>query len=171
MKVVSSFYSVSEEDMENKQNVVIDDATKLHSKNQKERPLVDKYSKGKQVIFEVNEVEIESEAYVAITEDDIGTKKSHKRPKVTMPKNKSVGNVMTKKSKVKDFVVVITSSQEPSKTSKESREIITPGADLEDDIIKTKQNAIRENLTKRNLIDGGRTFQLNVKQTYKASEG
>jgi len=35
MKVVSSFYSMSEEDMENKQNVVIDDATKLHPKDQK----------------------------------------------------------------------------------------------------------------------------------------
>ena len=37
MKVVSSFYSVSEEDMENKKNVVIDDATKLHPKNQKKK--------------------------------------------------------------------------------------------------------------------------------------
>ena len=26
-------------------------------------------------------------------------------------------------------------------------------------------------MTKRNLIDGGCTFQLNVRQTYKASEG
>ncbi|MCY6579242.1 hypothetical protein OYG12_10885, partial [Actinobacillus pleuropneumoniae] len=43
------------------------------------------------------------------------------------------------------------------------------GADLEDGIIKTKQNVIRDNFTKRNLIDGGRTFQLNVRQTYKAS--
>ena len=107
MKVISSFYSVSEEDMENKQNVVIDDATKLHPKNQEKRPLVDKSSKGKQVTFKDDEVEIDSEAYVAITEDDIGTKKSHKKPKVTMPKNKSVTvndeNVMKKKSKVEDF--------------------------------------------------------------------
>ena len=132
---------------------------------------MDKSSKGKQVTFEDDEVEIDNEAYVAITEDDIGTEKSRKRPKVTMPKNKSVENVMTKKSKVEDFEVVITSSQEPSETSKESREIITPGADLEDGIIKTKQNSIRQNLTKRNLIDGGRTFQLNVRQIYKASEG
>ena len=126
MKVVSSFYLVSEEDMENKQNVVIDNATKLHPKNQKKRPLVDKSSKGKQVTFEDDEFEIDNEAYVAITEDDIGTEKSHKGPKVKMPKNKSVENVMTKKSKVEDFDVVITSSQEPNETSKESREIITP---------------------------------------------
>ena len=36
MEVVSSFYSVSKEDMENRQNEVIDNATKLHPKNQKE---------------------------------------------------------------------------------------------------------------------------------------
>ena len=33
MQVVSHFYSVSEEDMENMENVVIDDATKLRPKN------------------------------------------------------------------------------------------------------------------------------------------
>jgi hypothetical protein len=37
MKVVRHFYSVSEEDMENKQNVVMDDATKLHPKDQKKK--------------------------------------------------------------------------------------------------------------------------------------
>ena len=133
--------------------------------------LVDKYSKGKKVTFEDDEVETSSEEYVFVTEDDIGTEKSRKRQKVTMPKNKSVENVMTKKSKVEEFEVVITSSQEPSETSKESREIVTPGTDLEDGIMKTKQNAIRQNLTKKNLTDGGRRFQLNVRQTYKASEG
>ena len=138
MKVVSGFYSVSEEDMENRQNVLIDDSTKLHPKDQKKGPLVDKSSKSKQVTFDDNEVETDSEAYVVVTEDDIGTKKSRKKPKVTTPKNKSVENVMTKKCKVEYFQVVITSNQEPSETSKESREIITPGADLEDDIIKTK---------------------------------
>ena len=107
---------MSEEDMENRQNEVIDNATKLHPKNQKKRPPVDKSSKGKQVTFENDEVEIDNETYVVITEDDIGTEKSHKKPKVTMPKNNSFGNVMTKKSKVDDFEAVITSSQEPSET-------------------------------------------------------
>jgi len=106
-------------------------------------PLLDKSSKGKQVTSGDDEVETDSEAYVAITEDDIGTEKSHKRPKVKMPKNKTVENVMMKKSKVEDFEVVITSSQEPSETSKESKEIIAPGAYLDDGIIKTKQNSIR----------------------------
>jgi len=35
INIVSSFYSVSEEDMANKQNVVIHDATKLHPRDQK----------------------------------------------------------------------------------------------------------------------------------------
>jgi len=105
-------------------------------------PLVDKSSKGRQVTFQDDEVQTYSETYVALTKDDIGTEKSCKRPKVTIPKNKSIENVMMKKSKVKDFEVVITSSQEPSETSKESREIITRGAGLKDGIVKTKQNAI-----------------------------
>ena len=91
---------------------------------------MDKSSKGKQVTFDDDAIETDSEAYIAITEDDIGTEKSRKRPKVTTPRNKSIENVMTKKSKVEDFEAVITSSQEPSETSKESREIITPRADL-----------------------------------------
>ena len=147
MKVVSSFYSVSEEDMANKKNVVIHDATKLHPRDQKKKnPLVDKFSKCRQVTFEDDEVETNNEEYVVVTEDDIGTKKSCKRPKVTLPKNKFVTvndeNVMKKKSKVEHFEVVITNNHEPSETSKESREIITPRADLEDGIIKTKQNSI-----------------------------
>ena len=128
----------------------------------KKKPLVDKYSKGRQVTFEGEEVETGSEEYVVVTEDDIGTEKSRKRPKVTMAKNKSVTvndeNVMKKKLKVEDFEVIITNIQEPSETSKESREIITPGADLEDGIIKTKQNSIRHNLKKANLIEASRTF-------------
>ena len=52
-------------------------------------------------------------------------------------------NVRRKKSKVEHSEVIITNSQKPSETSKESREIITLGVDLEDGIIKTKQNAIR----------------------------
>ena len=104
-------------------------------------PLVNKSSKGRQVTFDKG-VETGSEEYVVITEDDIGTEKRYKKPKVVMPKNKYVGNVMTKKSKVEDFVAVITSSKEPRETLKESREIITPRADLEDGIIKTKQNVI-----------------------------
>ena len=84
MKVVSHFYSVSEEDMQNMENVVIDDATKLHPKNQKKRPLVDKSSKGKQVTFEDDEVD--NEAYVAITEDDIEIVEGRKRPKQQCPR-------------------------------------------------------------------------------------
>ena len=86
---------------------------------------MDKSNKGRQVTFEDDEVETGSEAYVVVTKDDIGTEKSRKRPKVTMPKNKSVTvndeNVMKKKNKVEDFELVITSSKEPNETSKERR--------------------------------------------------
>lgn len=111
---------------------------------------MDKSRKGRQVTFEDDEVETDTEEYVVITEDDIGTDvrkdKSNKIPKVTMPKNKCVlvndENVMRKKSKVEHSQVVITNSEDSSKTSKESREIIMPCADLEDGIINTKQNDI-----------------------------
>ena len=52
MKFVNSFYSGLEEDMANKQKVVIHDATKLHPRDKKKRPPVDKSSKGRQVTFE-----------------------------------------------------------------------------------------------------------------------
>lgn len=79
-----------------------------------------------------------------------------------MLKNKFVldndENVMRKKSKGEHSEVLITNNQDLTETSRESREIITPGVDLDDGIIKTKQNTIRQNLTKRNLIEGGHTF-------------
>ena len=55
--------------------------------------LVDKSSKDRHVTFEYEEVETNVEEYVSITEDDIRTdvikEKSHKRPKVKVPKNLS----------------------------------------------------------------------------------
>ena len=58
----------------------------------------------------------------------------------------------------------MSSSEEQTESSYGSREIITPGAELEDGIIKTKQNAIRQELRKNKLICGGQTFELNVNQ-------
>ena len=106
---------------------------------------MDKSSKGRQVTFEDKEVETDVEEYVAmITEDDIRInsrkEKSHKRPKVTMLKNVSVlvddENVRRKKMKVEHSQVVISNSEDPSENSKESREIITLGADLEMSLLK-----------------------------------
>ena len=51
------------------------------------------------------------------------------------------------------------------------REIITPGVDLEDGIMKTTQNVIRNRMRMTKLVDDGHTFQLNVKQLYKPIEG
>ena len=61
-------------------------------------------------------------------------------------------------------------SEGPSENSKSSREIITPGADLEDGVMKTKQNSIRHHLMKTNLFEDSRSFQLNVSQIYKPDE-
>ena len=60
---------------------------------------------------------------------------------------------------------VITESE--SENSGGSREIITPGADLEDGIVKTTQNAIRDRLRRDKLVNNGHTFELNVNQLYK----
>ena len=54
---------------------------------------------------------------------------------------------------------------------KGSREIITLDVDLEDGIIKTTQNIIRDRLRRNNLVDEGHEFLLNVKQLYKLIEG
>ena len=62
-------------------------------------------------------------------------------------------------------------SDGPNENSKGSRELITPGADLANVFIKTKQNSIWHHLAKTNLIEGGRSFQLNVIQVYKPDEG
>jgi len=64
---------------------------------------------------------------------------------------------------------VITESE--SENSGGSREIITPGADLEDGIVKTTQNAIRDRLRRDKLVNNGHTFELNVNQLYKPTEG
>ena len=50
-------------------------------------------------------------------------------------------------------------------------EIITPGVDLDDGIMKTTQNSIRNRMRMTNLVDDGHRFQLNVKQLYKHTEG
>lgn len=68
-----------------------------------------------------------------------------------------------KKIKVYHFQNFKANSEDPSEYSEESKEIITWRADLEDGIIKIKQNFIWYHLRKTNLTEGGSTFQLNVK--------
>ena len=48
-----------------------------------------------------------------------------------------------RKSNIGQSIKVMSSSEEQTKSSNGSWEIITPGVELEDGIIKTKQNAIR----------------------------
>ena len=55
----------------------------------------------------------------------------------------------------------MSSSEEQIESSKGSIEIITPSAELDNGIIKTKQNAIQSELRKNKLMFGGQTFELN----------
>ena len=61
----------------------------------------------------------------------------------------------------------IVSIQPGSENSGSSRGIITLGADLDDSVIKTTQNSIRDRLSRDSLVENGHTFQLNVKKNYK----
>ena len=61
--------------------------------------------------------------------------------------------------------------QYESEYSGGSREIITPGGDLEDGIVKSSQNAIRDRLRRDNLVNNGHTYELNVNQLYRPTEG
>jgi hypothetical protein len=80
-------------------------------------------------------------------------------------------NHKRKKTNVDNVQEAIVSSEYYSDSPKGSREIITLGVDLEDGIMKTTQNAIRNRMRTTNLVDDGHTFQLNVKQLYKSTEG
>jgi hypothetical protein len=79
-------------------------------------------------------------------------------------------NHKRKKKMVDNVQEAIASSKFYSESSKGNREIITKGVDLEDGIIKTTQNAIRNRMRTKKLVDYGHTFQLNVKQIYKPTE-
>ena len=50
-------------------------------------------------------------------------------------------------------------------------EIITLGGDLDDVVVKTTQNAIRDRLQRDKLVHNGHTFDLSVKQLYRPTEG
>ena len=77
----------------------------------------------------------------------------------------------TRKSNIGEHVKVMSSTKEQTESSNGSRELITPGAELEDGIIKTKKNAIRYELRKNKLILGGQTFELNVSHFYRLDKG
>ena len=50
-------------------------------------------------------------------------------------------------------------------------EIITLGANLEDGIVKSTQNSIRDQLRRDKLVKNGHAFELNVNQIYIPTEG
>ena len=124
--------------------------------------------------------EAEAQTYVSINEEEVITiiekEKRNKTPKwkilmdVSLPlddediiyveEDMLIGKKT--KSKVGQSVKFMGNNEDQSESSKGSKEIIKPGVDLEDKIIKTKQNFIRDHLMKNKLINGGQTFQINV---------
>jgi hypothetical protein len=80
-------------------------------------------------------------------------------------------NHKRKKTNVDDVQEPIFTSKYYSESHKGRREIITRGVDLEDGIIKTTKNVIRNRMKASNLVDDCHTFQLNVKKLYKPIEG
>ena len=115
-------------------------------------------SKPKHVSF--GDVEHETQNYDRISEEEIRNvaqkEKTNQTPKRKIAKDVSLlphdGELVykrtdmlynkTRKSNIGEPIKVVSSSEEQTESSNGSKEIITPGAELEDDIIKTKQNAI-----------------------------
>ena len=64
---------------------------------------------------------------------------------------------------------VITKNQ--SDNFGDSLEIITSGSDLDDGVVKTTKNSIRDRLWRDKLVYNGNTFDLNVKQLYRSTKG
>jgi hypothetical protein len=62
-------------------------------------------------------------------------------------------NHKRKKTNVDNAQESIASSEYYSECPKGTREIITPGVDLEDGIMKTPQNVIRNRMRTTNLVD------------------
>jgi len=75
------------------------------------------------------------------------------------------------KKKKKNVQKAIVSSKYYSEIPKGRREIIKPVVDLEDSIMKTTENVIRNRMRMIKLVEDGHTFQFNVKQLYKPTEG
>jgi hypothetical protein len=67
-------------------------------------------------------------------------------------------NHKRKKTNVDDVQESIISLEYYSESPKGCKEIITPGADLEDGIMKTTQNSIQNRMRTMNLVDDGHTF-------------
>jgi hypothetical protein len=80
-------------------------------------------------------------------------------------------NRKKRKAKVVDEEESIVTFEYHDGSPRDSREIITPGVDIEYGIIKTTQYTIQDRLRRNNLVDEGHTFMLNVKQLYKPTKG
>jgi hypothetical protein len=99
---------------------------------------MNKEEKCKRVMTEDDSIPIDYEEIIDLDETHL----NHKR----------------KKTNVVDDDEVIVSSEYYNESPKGSKEIITLGVDLEDGIMKTTQNSIRNRLRMTNVVDDGHTF-------------
>ena len=176
MDAIKTFHKDKAEDRRLKQRAIARETATVQRGDQPKVTKVGQSSKLKHVSFEGFKHEIEN--YDRISEEEMRTivqkEKTDQTPKRKIAKDLSLvphrGELVYKetdmlsnkarKSNIGEPVKVVSSSEEQIESSYGSREIITPGAELEDGIIKTKQNAIRQELRKNNLILGGKHLSL-----------
>jgi hypothetical protein len=188
IEVISSFHiDKTHEGRKNKQRAMeVEDATKNREEQQRQNKSHHS-RKDKRVAFE--DMETPYEYFVEINANEVTSipqknTKQHKH-KIGMVNDDFIPsdyeeifeldethlNCKKRKAKVVDEEEFIVTYEYHDGSPKGSREIITPGVDLEDGIIKTTQNTIRDRLRRKILADEGHTFLLNVKQLYKPIEG
>jgi hypothetical protein len=184
MDVINAFHiEKTQEGRKNKQKVTEVEAARVDREEHERRKKIPHSRNLKKVTFE-NEETI-NEYFVEISPNEVITpsRKNNKQDKRkrAMAEDDSIPidyeeiidldethlNHKRKKENVVDDKEAIVRSEYYNEIPKGSREIITPSVDLEDGIMKTTQNVIRNRLRTVNLVDDGHTFQLSVKQLYK----
>ena len=188
MEFISSFHiDKAQEGRKNKQRVTKVESVGENKEEQQRRNTSHHFRKDKRVTFKYMETPYEDAIEINANEvTSIPQKKTkqHKHERVItnddfipsdyeeiIELDEAHLNRKRRKEKVVDEEELIVTSEYHDGSPKGSIEIITHGADLEDDIIKTTQNTIRDRLRRNNLVDEGHTFLLNVKQLYKPTEG
>ena len=152
MNVINTFHIDKAEERRLKQISITHDIAIVQRGDQPRVTKVGQSSKPKHVSFE--DVEHETKNYDRISEEEIRNvvkkEKTNQTPKIKMAKEVSLlpddeelvykkTDMLTNKKKKSNLVQpvkVMSSSEEQIESSKGSIEIITPGVELEDDIIK-----------------------------------
>jgi hypothetical protein len=174
MDVINAFHIEKTQEVRKKKHKVMEVETARVEREEHERRKKNPHSRNpKRVTFE-NEENL-NEDFVEIGPNDvISPRKKNKQDKCqrVMADDESIPidyeeiidldeihlNHKRKKTNVDNVQEAIVSLEYYSEIPKGSREIITPGVDLEDDIMKTTQNVIRNRMRMENLFGDGHTF-------------